>query len=106
MLRKNYETEFGGYIKAQYKVNFLKNMTYTTKIDLFLITWKSHKILMLTGKNLVMMKINNWFSASIHYTMIYDDDVNVKWIDADNIEHFSSKLQIKQMIGVGLTYKF
>lgn len=103
---KTFRPEFGGYIKAQYKVNFLKNMTYSTKIDLFSNYLEKTQNIDVNWENLVMMKINNWFSASIHYTMIYDDDVNVKWIDADNIEHFSPKLQIKQMIGVGLTYKF
>lgn len=103
---KKYRPEFGGYVKAQYKVDFLKNMTYSTKLDLFSNYLEKAKNVDINWENIIMMKINNWFSASIHYTMLYDDDVDINWIDSDGLAHFSPKLQIKQMVGVGLTYKF
>ncbi|NLB86307.1 MAG: DUF3078 domain-containing protein [Bacteroidales bacterium] len=103
---KMFRPEFGGYLKAQYKVDFLKNMTYSTKLDLFSNYLEKAKNVDVNWENLLMLKINNWFSASIHYTMIYDDDININWVDADGIDHFIPKLQIKQMIGLGLTYKF
>jgi hypothetical protein len=59
-------------------------------------------------ENLITMKINSWFSANIHYTMLYDDDVKIAWDSNDDgiNDRFGARLQIKQLLGIGLTYKF
>lgn len=100
--------EFGGYIKMQYKVDLMKNITYTTKLDLFSNYLVKPENIDVNWENLITMKINSWFSANIHYTMLYDDDVKIAWDSNDDgiNDRFGARLQIKQLLGIGLTYKF
>lgn len=105
---ENVRNEFGGYIKMQYKVDLMKNITYTTKLDLFSNYLVKPENIDVNWENLISMKINSWFSANIHYTMLYDDDVKIAWdSDDDGVnDRFGARLQIKQLLGIGLTYKF
>lgn len=105
---ENIRAEFGGYIKMQYKVDLMKNITYTTKLDLFSNYLEKPQNIDVNWENLITMKINNWFSANIHYTMLYDDDVKIAWDSNDDgiNDSYGAKLQIKQLLGIGLTYKF
>lgn len=105
---ENIRAEFGGYIKMQYKVDLMKNITYTTKLDLFSNYLEKPQNIDVNWENLITMKINNWFSANIHYTMLYDDDVKIAWDSNDDgvNDQLGARLQIKQLLGIGLTYKF
>jgi hypothetical protein len=105
---ENIRAEFGGYVKMQYKVELMKNITYTTKLDLFSNYIVKPENIDVNWENLITMKINSWFSANIHYTMLYDDDVKIAWDSNDDgiNDRFGARLQIKQLLGIGLTYKF
>lgn len=105
---ENIRAEFGGYIKMQYKIDLMKNITYTTKLDLFSNYIDKPQNIDVNWENLITMKINNWFSANIHYTMLYDDDVKIDWDSNDDgiNDRKGAKLQIKQLLGIGITYKF
>jgi len=105
---ENIRAEFGGYVKMQYKVDLMKNVTYATKLDLFSNYVVKPENIDVNWENLLTMKINSWFSANINYTMLYDDDVKVAWDSNDDgvNDRFGAKLQIKQLLGIGLTYKF
>ncbi|PLX07092.1 MAG: hypothetical protein C0596_13255 [Marinilabiliales bacterium] len=100
--------EFGGYIKAQFKCNLADNISYTTKLDLFSNYLKKPQNIDVNWENLVTFKINGWFAANIHLTMMYDDDTKID-IDRDGDGVYDGKgarPQIKQLFGIGITYKF
>jgi hypothetical protein len=105
---QNVRGEFGGYVKAQYKVELMKNITLTSKLDLFSNYLHNPKNVDVNWENLITMKINNFFSANIQYTMLYDDDVKIAYdSDDDGInDRQGPRLQMKQLIGFGITYKF
>ncbi|MDD3859645.1 MAG: DUF3078 domain-containing protein [Bacteroidales bacterium] len=105
---ENVRYEFGGFVKAQYKVDLMKNISYTTKLELFSNYLKNPQNIDVNWENLINMKINSFFSANLHLTMLYDDDIKVKY-DSDNDgidDREGAKLQLKQLFGIGITYKF
>jgi len=105
---ENVRYEFGGFVKAQYKVDLMKNISYTTKLELFSNYLKNPQNIDVNWENLINMKINSFFSANLHLTMLYDDDIKIKY-DSDNDgidDREGAKLQLKQLFGIGITYKF
>lgn len=100
--------EFGGYVKAQFKANLADNISYTTKLDLFSNYLEKPQNIDVNWENLVTFKINSWFAANIHLTMMYDDDTKVD-VDRNGDGIYDGKgarLQVKQLFGIGITYKF
>ncbi len=104
---ENVRYEFGGYIKAQFKANLADNITYVTKLDLFSNYLEKPQNIDVNWDNLVTFKINEFFAANVHLTMLYDDDTKVS-VDRDGdgvYDGKSAKIQLKQLFGIGITYK-
>lgn len=109
-------SEFGGYLRVIYSRNdfkaaFLKNVSFTSKIDLFSNYLKNPQNVVVNWENLIAMKINKYFSASIITDLIYDDKIKVPWDNngdgiVDPGEAVGSKIQFKEILGVGLSYNF
>jgi hypothetical protein len=90
-------TEFGAYLNMKFKKDIMENVTLLTKLELFDnysddngnnrtnvdVNWE-------TG---LMMKVNKLITATVATLLIYDHDV-VK------------RTQFKEVLGVGLGYKF
>lgn len=104
---ENVRYEFGGYLKAQFKANLMDNIAYTTKLDLFSNYLENPQNIDVNWENLVTFKINGFFAANIHLTMMYDDDTKIEIDrDGDGInDGKGARTQIKQLFGIGITYK-
>ena len=105
---KKFRPEFGGYVKAQFKIDFLKVFTYTTKLDLFSNYLVKAQNVDMNWENLLTIKLSNWFSANLSITLAYDDDIDVP-VDRDGdgvCEGVGKRLQFKELLGFGFTYKF
>jgi hypothetical protein len=108
--------EFGGYLRAIYsrndfKTEFLKNVSFTTKIDLFSNYLKKPQNIVINWETLIALKVNKFISASINTQLVYDDKVRVPFdVNRDGIispgEGIRSKVQFKEILGIGLSYKF
>ncbi|WP_245842625.1 DUF3078 domain-containing protein [Pontibacter ummariensis] len=105
---KHLRKEFGGYINVRYKNEILENVLLQSKLDLFSNYLKDPENIDLNFENQVSFKFNEFISANFFLHMIYDDDVKVD-VDRDGDGKDESKgprLQVKQMLGIGLSYKF
>lgn len=105
---KTFRPEFGGYVKAEFKIDFLKVFTYTSKLDLFSNYLIKPQNVDMNWDNMLTIKISNWFSASLNITLAYDDDIDVP-VDRDGdgvCESVGKRLQFKELLGLGFTYKF
>ena len=105
---KKFRPEFGGYVKAEFKIDFLKVFTYTTKLDLFSNYIVKPQNVDVNWENLLTIKLSNWFSANLNKTLAYDDDIDVP-IDTDgdgSLDGMGKRLQFKELLGLGFTYKF
>jgi hypothetical protein len=110
------KSEFGGYIRAIYSRNdfkseFLKNVSFTTKIDLFSNYLENPQNIDVSWETLIAMKVNKYLSFNFNTHLIYDDNIQVP-SDRNNDgnveagESIRSLVQFKEIFGVGLSYKF
>jgi len=101
---KKFRAEFGAYLKFTYiKKSLIKNVDFQTRLDLFSNYLKNPQNIDINWDLKLDMKINEYLSAVFGTTLKYDDDI--KYID-ENGNKQGARTQLKQLLGVGLTYKF
>jgi hypothetical protein len=109
-------SEFGSYIRAIYtrndfKAEFLKNVSFTTKIDLFSNYSDHPQNIDVNWETLIAMKVNKYLSFNLNTQLIYDDNISVP-SDRNNDgvitagESVRSLVQFKEIFGAGLSCKF
>jgi hypothetical protein len=109
-------SEFGGYLRAIYTKNdfkneLLKNVSFTTKIDLFSDYLNKPQNIVVNWETLIALKVNKFISANFNTQLIYDDKIKVPFDKNRNGtiepgEAVGSKVQFKEILGVGLSYNF
>jgi hypothetical protein len=109
-------SELGGYLRAVYSKNdfkneFLKNVSFTTKLDLFSNYAENPQNIDVSWETLITMKINKYLSVNFNTHLIYDDDIFVPKDKNNNGtledgEGVKSLVQFKEIFGVGFAYKF
>jgi hypothetical protein len=109
-------SEFGGYLriiysKSDFKSEFMKNVSFTSKVDLFSDYLKNPQNIVVNWENLITMKINKYISANFNTDLIYDDKIKVPYDkngDGKIVagESVGSKVQFKEILGVGFSCKF
>ncbi|MHC1704495.1 MAG: DUF3078 domain-containing protein [Tenuifilaceae bacterium] len=109
------KSEFGGYVRMIYSKNnfkseFMKNLTFTTKIDLFSNYIKDPQNVVINWEAMIALKINKYISVNINTQLIYDDKIKIG-NDSDKdgiIQEYEKKprIQFKELLGVGFSYKF
>ena len=104
---KNTKSEFGGYLRMIYSKNdfkneFMKNVSFTTKIDLFSNYMKDPQNIVVNWETLIALKVNKYISVNINTQLIYDDKIKI----ADKNNEIKPRIQFKELLGVGFSYKF
>jgi hypothetical protein len=108
------KSEIGGYIRVIYSKNdfkseFLKNVSFTTKIDLFSNYLDKPQNVDVNWETQIAMKVNKYLSVNFNTQLIYDDNVKLK-VDRNNDGILDlvpgSRIQFKEILGVGFSYKF
>lgn len=109
-------TEMGAYLRMIYTRNdfkneFMKNISFTSKVDFFSNYLKNPQNIVVNWENLISMKINRFISASLSTQLLYDDKIRVPFdVNGNDLiepgEGASSKIQFKEIIGVGFSYNF
>jgi hypothetical protein len=105
---ENIRNEFGGFIKVEYSVDLMENVGYKTNLELFSNYLDKPQNIDVNWDNSINLKINAFLSANIRLTMIYDDDIHISYDSNDDgiLDRKGPKLQLRNIFGVGLTYKF
>ena len=78
------KSEIGGYIRAifsknDFKAEFLKNVSFTTKIDLFSNYAHNPQNIDVSWETLIAMKVNKYISVNFNTHLIYDDDILISF---------------------------
>jgi hypothetical protein len=113
---KKSKAECGAYLRAAYSKNdfkseFLKNVSFTSKIDLFSNYLKDPQNIVVNWDNLIALKINKFLSANISTQLIYDDKIKIP-VDRNDNGIFEAgeapgpRVQFKEILGVGFSYNF
>jgi hypothetical protein len=107
------KSEFGGYVrmiysKNDFKTEILKNLAFTTKIDLFSNYLKNPQNIDVSWETQLALKINKFLSMNINTHLIYDDDVDIAIDNNEDgiIDEKGPRIQFKEIVGVGISYKF
>jgi hypothetical protein len=113
---KTVKSEIGGYVRAIYskndfKAELLKNVSFTTKIDLFSNYIHNPQNIDVNWETLIAFKVNKYLNVNFNTQLIYDDDILIKNDrNGDGIfavgEGSKSIVQFKEIFGVGFSYKF
>lgn len=103
---KNFRNEFGGYLRAFYKIKLMENIDMQTKLDLFTNYLKNPQNVDVNWEVLISMKVNKYISATLSTQLIYDDDVDIAFEQADGSMVYHPATQFKEVLAVGFSYKF
>jgi hypothetical protein len=104
---KRHLEEFGGYFKVAFKKDIMKNVNLQTKVELFSNYLKNPQNVVVNWEAILVMKVNKYIAASIATQVMYDDKINTKILNPDGtIAQNGPRVQIKEVLGVGLSYKF
>jgi len=95
---KNARGEFGAYVKIEFRKEVITNVSLQTKVDFFANYEDKFQEIDVNWDVLIAMKINKFMSANLNTQLLYDQDVA--------IDNTYSKVQFKEVFGVGLTFKF
>ncbi len=94
---KSFRPEFGWFAKSGYKRTIMEGVDFDTKLNLFSgYTDLGHVDVI--WDNVLLMKVNKYVSSSVTVNVLYDNDIK----DTDG----KAKIQLKEVLAVGLLYTF
>ncbi|MCF6183809.1 MAG: DUF3078 domain-containing protein [Bacteroidales bacterium] len=99
---KNIRSEFGGYLKAVYAKDIMKNVNLNTKLGLFSNYLHNPQNIDVDWEVLIGMKINKYITANISTQLLYDDDIMVPLEGGGT----GKRVQFKEILGIGFSVKF
>jgi hypothetical protein len=105
---KAMRSEYGGYLRAQFKKDIMENINLQSKLELFSNYAENPDHVDVNWEVLIAMKVNKYISATLSTQLIYDHDVDIA-VDTngdDIIDKVGPRTQFKEVLGVGLSYKF
>lgn len=103
---KTHREEFGAYIKMQYQTKVMDNITFQTILELFTNYVTNPGNVDVNWTTLTTFKVNKFISATLATQLIYDDDIKLLRSAGDQKGTIGPDVQFKQVLGVGLNYKF
>lgn len=100
-------SEYGGYLRALLKKDIMKNINLQSKLELF-SNYEDASYIDVNWEVLISMKVNKFISATLSTQLLYDHDIDIA-IDNNNDGVFDAvgpRTQFKEVLGVGVSYKF
>ena len=106
--------EVGGYLRAMYTTPIAENITFTTNVNLFSNYAEDPDHIDVYWDNLLSMKVNDFISASVSTSLIYDHDIDIQELNDDGSSKLNEngspiigpRTQFKYVIAVGFQYSF
>ncbi len=105
---KMLRTEYGGYLRAIVNADIMKNIKLQSKLELFSNYAEDPDHIDVNWETLIALKVNDYISATINTQLIYDHDIDIA-VDEngdDIIDAVGPRIQFKEVLGIGFTYKF
>lgn len=88
-----YVYEFGAFIGARLKLDLMKNISYDNRLGIYSNYLRTPQNMDIAYQGILDLKVNEWISAQATINLFYDED-QIK------------RTQLKETLGVGLSYKF
>jgi hypothetical protein len=93
-------SEFGAYMKMSFNRELMKNIEMKSTVELFSNYLDQPQNIDVNADILFTFKVNNWFSASLNWTAIYDDDIQIQLSNGK----VGPRFQFKSVLGLGISY--
>lgn len=105
---KHRRTEFGGYLRVFYKDQYFKNIDLQSKLDLFSNYLNNPGNIDVNWEVLLAFKVTKYISTTVSTQLIYDDDIiiNIDKNEDGIFEESGPRIQFKEIVSVGFSYKF
>lgn len=97
---KRVRSEFGAYFRMKFQKEIMKNIEMKTRLELFSNYLNNPQNIDVNAENIFTFKVNKWFSASLQWNLIYDDDISIR--DANG--NSGPRTQFKSVLGLGISY--
>jgi hypothetical protein len=100
--------ELGAFVKAAFKDEILKNVVLDTKLELFSNYFDHPQWIDVNWDVLLSLKVNDYISASLFTQLIFDKDIEfgVDTTGDGEYDTFESRVQFKELLGIGFAYNF
>lgn len=101
--------EFGGFLKMTFKKDIFKNVNLQTKLELFTNYLNHPENIDVNWETILTMKINRFLLCTVNTQLIYDHDIPVPFerdINGVKVPDTGPRLQFKEVLAVGIAYKF
>ena len=95
-----FRCEFGAYIKLKYERALAENIEIKTKLELFSNYLDHPENIDVNAEVIFNFKVNNWFSATLNWNLLYDNDIDI--LDAHG--GYGPRTQFKSVLGIGVSY--
>jgi hypothetical protein len=99
-------TELGVLVMTGYKREVFKNVTLDNRLSLYSDYINKFGNIDVDWQMQWDFVVNKYVQANINTHLIYDDDIKAKEEIAGEQVTVGPKIQLKQMLGIGLTYSF
>ncbi|TNE32527.1 DUF3078 domain-containing protein [bacterium] len=111
---KKVRIEFGAYATIDYKKEIMENITFKTKLDLFDNYTDPNSTnrdnIDVNWENSLNLTVNKYITVNLFLHLIYDNDISVPLYEKiDGVKTqvgVGPRLQVKQTLGLGFSYKF
>lgn len=97
---KRFRAEVGAYFRLTYNKELFKNVNFKSRLELFSNYANKPQNIDVNADMLWTFKVNSWLSASLNWTLIYDDDIRI----TDAKGGVGPRTQFKSVLGLGLSY--
>lgn len=97
---KKRRDEFGAYFKLQFNKELVKNIEMKSRLELFSNYVENPQNIDVNAETVFTFKVNAWFSASLQWNLIYDDDMDIRTPGGA----YGPRTQFKSVLGLGISY--
>jgi len=97
--------EFGASLDAYYKVNIVQNIAFENILKLYTNYLSQPQDIYMDYAANLYMKVNKFVTANAGVELISDPKAQIPVV-RNGVTEYHSLLQVKQILGAGITYKF
>ena len=97
---RKFRSEFGAYFKMRFSKELAKNIEMKSRLELFSNYSQNPQNIDVNAEVIFTFKVNKWFSSSLQWNLLYDDDINV----TDNQGNVGPRTQFKSVLGLGVSF--
>ncbi len=97
--------QFGASLDAYYKINLMENIDLENILKLYSDYLDKPQNIYTDYTANLSMKVNKFVTVNAGVQLIYDDRTKIPF-ENNGVITYHKKLQVKQILGAGLTYKF